>query len=112
MGKPMQYDIRNSLQPVWQCFLDFIDAASLPTADTAARALLDRGAAALRALDAMALANIVSTAHESGQLADAIRIAHAVARLAPERADAQFATAARWRSRPISRTFAIISPHP
>jgi hypothetical protein len=90
MGKPMQYDIRNSLQPVWQCFLDFIDAASLPTADTAARALLDRGAAALRALDAMALANIVSTAHESGQLADAIRIAHAVVRLAPERADAHF----------------------
>ncbi len=87
----MQYDIRNSLQPVWQSFLDFIDATSQPTSDAAARALLDRGAAALRALDTTALANLVTTAHESGQLADAIRIINAVTRLAPERADAHFA---------------------
>lgn len=86
----MHKTIRDPLQPVWEIFLEFVDAASQPNPDAAARALLERSAAALRALDDATLANIVSAARETGQLDDAIRIACAVARLSPERAGAHF----------------------
>ncbi|WP_052420950.1 hypothetical protein [Paraburkholderia ferrariae] len=121
----MQHDIRNSLEPLWQVFLDFTDTASGSASepgstDTAAGALLARAALALRALDAVALANMVSTALETGQLADAIRIAAAVARLAPERADAHFMAglALQFAGRhadavePYRRAFAIAPDFP
>lgn len=88
----MPNDLRSALPSIWQVLLDYLDAASRPASDAAARALLDRAAAALRALDDDALIQTVTLGRDAGMLDDAIRIVSAVARLAPERAGPHFAT--------------------
>jgi Flp pilus assembly protein TadD len=83
--------LRGALAPIWQVLLDYLDAASRPASDAAARALLDRAAAALRALDDDALIQAVTLGRDTGMLDDAMRLASAVARLAPERPGPHFA---------------------
>lgn len=90
----MQTALRDPLQSVWNLFLDFIDAASRKPSDAAASALLQRAAAQLRALDDDTLLRLASGMQESGRSvdsADTLRVVEALARLAPERAGAQFA---------------------
>ncbi|MFC5429330.1 hypothetical protein ACFPTO_11035 [Paraburkholderia denitrificans] len=87
--------IQPVLQPIWQLFLDYLDCASHPAShpasDASARALLDRTADALRALDDESLLQAVNMAREAGRLDEVIRIATAAARLAPGRAGPSFA---------------------
>lgn len=87
---------REPFQIIRQLFLDFVDAASnagtSPDASVAvARALLDRTAATLRALDNNAMTQFVNRAKQEKRLPEAIRITAAIARLLPDRPGAYFA---------------------
>jgi Flp pilus assembly protein TadD len=91
----MQTDTHDPLQPVRNLFLDFVDAAvradPAQTAPEEAHALLTNMRATLLALGDDALIGIAAEVKEPAKAHAALRIALAVARLAPTRVAAQFA---------------------
>ncbi|CAG9218501.1 Flp pilus assembly protein TadD [Paraburkholderia tropica] len=95
----MQTDAHNLLPPMWNLFLDFVDAAArtdpAPAADreaeNEAHALLTKARATLLSLDDDALMRIAAQVQEPAKAPAALRFALAAARLAPARVTAQFA---------------------
>ncbi|WP_321900010.1 hypothetical protein [Paraburkholderia heleia] len=85
----MQPDLRDPLQPVWEVFLEFLEASIQPAA--AIGTFSERCVAALRALDDAALANIAGAAQATRQARVAVRVTTVVAMLSPERAGTHFA---------------------